>query len=152
MWLVVKYSVFAFVAISVNIVVQDLTSQVYGGFLELYLAMTTGTLGGLITKYYLDKRYIFYYRTSGLKESSQKFFLYSAVGIITTLIFWGFEISFDWIFNTKSMRYLGGIIGLTIGYWTKYQIDKRFVFTQSSINSTGEKNRFGLKSLPFKKR
>jgi hypothetical protein len=26
------------------------------------------------------------------------------------------------------MRYLGGLIGLAIGYWTKYRLDKRYVF------------------------
>jgi hypothetical protein len=26
------------------------------------------------------------------------------------------------------MRYLGGVIGLAIGYLTKYHLDKRFVF------------------------
>ncbi|NDE35784.1 MAG: GtrA family protein, partial [Gammaproteobacteria bacterium] len=27
--------------------------------------------------------------------------------------------------------YLGAVIGLSIGYLTKYQLDKRFVFTSS---------------------
>jgi hypothetical protein len=26
------------------------------------------------------------------------------------------------------MRYLGALIGLAIGYWAKYHLDKRFVF------------------------
>ena len=26
------------------------------------------------------------------------------------------------------MRYVGGVIGLAIGYWAKYRLDKRFVF------------------------
>ena len=28
----------------------------------------------------------------------------------------------------KSLRYLGGLIGLVLGYWAKYHLDKRFVF------------------------
>ncbi|MEL7013152.1 MAG: GtrA family protein, partial [Pseudomonadota bacterium] len=30
--------------------------------------------------------------------------------------------------RTDLMRELGAVIGLTIGYVTKYQLDKRFVF------------------------
>jgi len=26
------------------------------------------------------------------------------------------------------MRYVGGVIGLAIGYYVKYQLDKRYVF------------------------
>jgi len=50
------------------------------------------------------------------------------MGLATTLIFWGFEFSFHYFFETKEMRYLGGVIGLAIGYLTKYHLDKRFVF------------------------
>ena len=31
-------------------------------------------------------------------------------------------------FETKEMRYLGGILGLMIGYICKYYLDKRYVF------------------------
>jgi len=131
-WLAFKYVIFALLAILVNMGVQHLTSVVYAGFLELYVSMAAGTLTGLVVKYLLDKRFIFYDQTIGLRQMSEKFFIYSAIGGITTLIFWGFEISFDWIFETKRMRYLGGVIGLIIGYWTKYQLDKRIVFTPKS--------------------
>ena len=47
-------------------------------------------------------------------------------------IFWGLEFGFNWVFHTKEMRYLGGIIGLAIGYLIKYQLDKRFVFRGDS--------------------
>ena len=50
------------------------------------------------------------------------------MGVFTTLIFWSLEFGFTLLFQTKEMRYLGGIIGLAIGYFTKYQLDKRFVF------------------------
>ena len=131
-WLSLKYTVFALLAIAVNLGVQHLISMVYAGFLELYVCLAAGTLAGLIVKYLLDKQYIFYDQTTGLRKMGEKFFIYSAIGGITTLIFWGFEISFDWIFETKRMRYLGGIIGLIIGYWTKYQLDKRIVFLPDS--------------------
>jgi hypothetical protein len=31
------------------------------------------------------------------------------------------------------MRYLGGIIGLAIGYLTKYRLDKRYVFRTEGV-------------------
>ena len=46
----------------------------------------------------------------------------------TTAIFWGFEYGFWLAFGTARMRYLGGVIGLVIGYVTKYHLDKHFVF------------------------
>jgi len=50
------------------------------------------------------------------------------MGVITNFIFWGVEVAFDYTFKTIPMRYTGGVIGLSIGYWMKYQLDKRFVF------------------------
>ena len=37
------------------------------------------------------------------------------------------------IFETKEMRYLGGVIGLAIGYLTKYHLDKRYVFRTEAV-------------------
>ena len=50
------------------------------------------------------------------------------MGILTTMIFWGFELGFHYFFQTKEMRYLGGILGLMIGYICKYHLDKHYVF------------------------
>jgi putative flippase GtrA len=50
------------------------------------------------------------------------------MGLVTTAIFWGTETLFWWLWHTDAMRELGAVIGLTIGYVTKYQLDKRFVF------------------------
>lgn len=90
--------------------------------------MSIGTIAGLIVKYILDKRYIFYYQTQKNIEDVIKFFIYSCMGIITTLIFWGTEILFYTLWQHGISKYIGAIIGLTIGYVTKYQLDKRYVF------------------------
>jgi hypothetical protein len=55
------------------------------------------------------------------------------MGLATTVIFWGFEFGFEYLFATKEMRYLGGIIGLAIGYVTKYHLDKRYVFRTDTV-------------------
>jgi len=63
-------------------------------------------------------------------------FGYTLTGVVTTAIFWGFEFGFDQIFQSKDMRYLGGLIGLAIGYWTKYRLDKRYVFGPQTKKGT----------------
>lgn len=56
------------------------------------------------------------------------FMLYTVMGVATTALFWGIEYGFHLAFGTDAMRYLGGVIGLTLGYIIKYQLDKRYVF------------------------
>ncbi len=99
--------------------------------------MIFGTICGLLIKYYLDKKYIFHYVTESQTQNTKTFILYSIMGLFTTLIFWFLEIGFDWIFQTKEMRYMGAILGLSIGYITKYQLDKHFVFTKNNKQDLG---------------
>ncbi len=95
--------------------------------------MAAGTGVGLVVKYILDKRYIFRFRARNVVHDSRVFLLYALMGLATTAIFWGFEFGFHHIFASKEMRYLGGVIGLAIGYLTKYQLDKRFVFRTEAV-------------------
>jgi putative flippase GtrA len=103
-------------------------TRVYTGKFDIAIAMAFGTMIGLVVKYVLDKRYIFRFRARNAVHDGQTFFLYTAMGLATTVIFWGFELGFHYLFETKQMRYLGGIMGLAIGYLTKYYLDKRYVF------------------------
>lgn len=98
--------------------------------LILMAAIFMGTLIGLIIKYFLDKKYIFNFKTKSKSEDTGKFIKYSFMGILTTAIFWAFELIFDSIFNHQYAKYLGALIGLTIGYVIKYNLDKRFVFNK----------------------
>ena len=132
MYLAFKYAAFAGIATILNIFAQDVTARFYIGPMWLYASMAVGTLTGLLVKYILDKRYIFFYSSENLLEDGRKFVLYSFMGIGTTLMFWGIEILFEFLFHSKVMRYSGGIIGLFIGYWVKYQLDKRFVFVRGN--------------------
>jgi len=129
--IVVKYALFALISTIINILFQYLSFLVYEGFLSLYIAMFIGTVAGLVLKYVLDKKYIFFHTPKSKKDDGKKFFLYSLMGVFTTFIFWGFEISFDYMFENDNAKYLGAVIGLTIGYIVKYYLDKRFVFVDS---------------------
>lgn len=122
------YFIFAAISTFVNIFAQDLflRFQIYGQ--NMLLSVLFGTGAGLAVKYWLDKNYIFRFRAANAMHDARTFMLYSAMGVLTTLIFWTFEFGFQAFFQTKNMRYLGGVIGLSIGYFIKYQMDKRFVF------------------------
>lgn len=130
MSLVLRYTLFAVIATVVNLMVQELSLLVYSDRFALYVAILAGTLAGLYTKFILDKRYIFSFQTEGLGEHGKHFLLYSLMGVFTTVIFWGMELGFEFIFETRLMRYVGAVLGLSIGYWVKYQLDKRFVFVR----------------------
>ena len=108
--IVARYILFAFFATAVNILSQYISFHIYRGFLDLYLAMSVGTLSGLILKYVLDKKYIFYYKPKNNKLDGVTFSLYSLTGIATTFIFWGFEIGFDYIFRNCSYYFDAFII------------------------------------------
>ena len=130
MLLVLKYSLFALIATIINLFTQFISLAIYSQDFSLYIAIFFGTLTGLIVKYILDKKYIFYYVVKDKKEDSQKFILYSIMGVFTTVIFWGFEIGFDYIFDSEIAKYIGAVIGLSIGYIIKYFLDKKFVFKE----------------------
>lgn len=126
--LAVNYSIFALIATAANICAQDIVIRTYSGALDVLASIIVGTGAGLVVKYILDKRYIFRFRAQNLAHDTRTFALYTVMGLVTTVVFWGFEFAFHHIFETKEMRYLGGIIGLAIGYLTKYHLDKQFVF------------------------
>lgn len=128
-----RYVLFAALATAANIGAQELVVRTYSGVNHLFVSVIVGTTVGLVFKYMLDKRYIFRFRTSSIGQDTKTFVLYTIMGLATTLIFWGFEVGFHYIFVTKEMRYLGGVIGLAIGYLTKYHLDKRYVFRAEVI-------------------
>lgn len=133
--LAIKYAFFATIATGVNLATQKLTFMVMENRYALLVALMLGTLAGLVAKYLLDKRYIFRFKTTSVQEDSRIFLLYSLVGVVTTAIFWGFEIAFAVLFENENALYLGGAIGLAIGYVCKYQLDKRYVFIATPSNS-----------------
>tara|TARA_B100002019_G_scaffold250855_1_gene230936 strand:+ start:315 stop:704 length:390 start_codon:yes stop_codon:yes gene_type:complete len=122
-----KYILFCIVAIFVNLVTQRICLELIF-FNNYFLALLFGTLTGLITKYILDKNYIFNDFDHSLGNNSKKFILYSFNGVFTTIIFWGTESIFYFLYTTNLARELGAVIGLSIGYFLKYRLDKKFVF------------------------
>lgn len=131
--LVAAYSLFAAIAAGVNLGSQWCCVAAAGRIglppsKAIWPALLVGTGTGLVVKYVLDKRFIFDDRATGLKAHGQQFSLYSVMGLMTTAIFWGTEVLFSRIDPSGRLIYLGGAIGLAIGYVVKYELDRRFVF------------------------
>lgn len=122
------YAVLAAIATVTNIATQDASLYLYSGPYYVPISVLAGTVVGLVVKYCLDKRYIFAFKPRDAAHDLRTFVVYAVMGVATTVIFWAFEFSFDYLFHTKEARFLGGSIGLVIGYITKYALDRRFVF------------------------
>lgn len=130
--LIAFYAGFAVIATLANLGAQRLVLVLNEtAFLP---AMLTGTGVGLATKYFLDKNWIFFDGYRSMKNEARTFAQYTATGVVTTAIFWGTESAFWLIWQTHPMRELGAVIGLTIGYVIKFNLDRRYVFRKPAGN------------------
>lgn len=126
-----RYVIFAVIATIANLGTQRLVLS--GGEGLFIWAVLAGTAVGLVVKYLLDKRWIFFDTSSGTAAHARKFTLYTVMGLLTTAIFWGMETAFWLTWRTDAMRELGAVIGLTIGYVVKYWLDRRYVFNNNRV-------------------
>ena len=128
--LALRYGAFAVVATLANLGAQRLVlageDAVTGG--RFALAVAAGTGVGLVVKYLLDKRWIFYDGTTGARAQGRQFALYTLMGVVTTAIFWVTETAFWLAWGTDLAREAGAVLGLSVGYVTKYLLDRRYVF------------------------
>jgi len=119
---------YALAAIVVNIAKTAGIVARYGGSFTDSLSVSRGPTPAPGTKYLLDKAYIFRYTTRDKSHEVRTFALYTIMGLATTTVFWGTEALFHFWWRSDVMRYLGGVLGLAIGYVAKYYLDKRYVF------------------------
>jgi putative flippase GtrA len=133
--LIVRYALFAVAATLANLLMQRAVLAVLSDGLGFALAVFAGTATGLIIKYILDKRWIFFDRTAGVANGSRKFGLYTLTGVATTLIFWATETAFWLTWSTDQARELGAVLGLAIGYCIKYNLDRKFVFASRRVEA-----------------
>lgn len=127
---VFKYLFFSIIAIFINIVSQRLIFEVSESDHVFIFAISTGTLAGFISKYIFDKYLIFNDQSSIITEETKKLFKYSFFAVFTTAIFWFTEYIFWTVYQTHNAREIGAIIGLSIGYYLKYNLDKKYVFNK----------------------
>lgn len=151
--LIARYGLFAVIATLANLGTQRLVmpwAEPMPGWLDGLVpsplfatavfgaAMILGTFVGLVIKYVLDKKWIFFDAGTGLKQHGAKFGLYTAMGLVTTAIFWSTESLFWFVWHTEAMRELGAVLGLAVGYVVKYRLDRRFVFTDAVLHRMPE--------------
>jgi putative flippase GtrA len=131
--LIYRYAAFAVIAITANLATQRLILQFGDSGVHFAKALGAATIVGLLIKYTLDKRWIFYDLETDVRNHKQKFFLYAAMGLVTTVTFWGSETVFWLVWQTSMMCEIGAIVGLSIGYAVKYNLDRRFVFVDQQL-------------------
>ena len=122
-----RYVLFAVIAGLVNIATQELV--VRGVPSEtIILSVLSGTAVGFLVKYLLDKHWVFFDGYHGHVAEVRKIVVYGAFSVVTTLLFWATELSFWSVFQTSEAKYAGAVLGLSLGNWIKYLLDKHYVF------------------------
>lgn len=129
----VLYIIFALLCSGVNLGVQKAVDWWIPGSADLMICMISGTVAGFLIKYFLDKVYVFEDRMQSNSAELKKFSLYTFMAVWTTLIFMLVEFLFDLFLAHPQARYIGGALGLGIGYALKYYLDSRFVFSASQV-------------------
>ncbi len=79
-----------------------------------------------IIKFFLDKFYVFKKKSMEIKETSKQFIKYFLFAILTTVENIGIQFIFTNFIGTPLE--ISFIIALSIGYLTKFFLDKRYVF------------------------
>ncbi|KLK94470.1 membrane protein [Microvirga vignae] len=125
----VRYVLFAILATLANLLTQEVTVRL-APVAPLALSILMGTVAGFVLKYLLDKKWVFDDGYDGHKQELQKITLYGAFSVLTTLVFWGFEIAFWAIWRTDFAKYSGAVLGLAVGYAAKFMLDRSFVFKE----------------------
>jgi putative flippase GtrA len=130
--LVFRYTAFAILAALANLATQRTVLRLGDGHHWVAAAACIGVLVSLVLKYFLDRRWIFGDTTRGVRANGRQFLLYAAMGLFTTAIFFLLEGSFWLVWRSHEMREIGAVLGLIVGYVTKYHLDKHFVFRPRS--------------------
>lgn len=125
----VRYVLFAVIAGFANLATQEIVFRT-APIAALMTSLVTGTGVGFFVKYVLDKRWIFLDGSEGGTAEIRKIVVYGVFGVLTTLLFWAIELGAWHIWSTASAKYVGAAIGLSLGNYIKYLLDKRFVFTK----------------------
>ena len=123
----VRYVLFAVIAGICNLATQEATIQLLPSA-TIVPSVLAGTAIGFIVKYVLDKRYIFLDPRDSHVAEMRKVLIYGFFSVLTTMLFWAVELSAWHIFQTVEAKYAGAVIGLSLGNWIKYLLDKRYVF------------------------
>jgi putative flippase GtrA len=144
------YFIFAACMITLNYIIQK-TNQVviapficgnFGSieFFQLFYCSTVpynmseliGSIAAVgityIIKFFLDKYIVFKKSSLKIKETSQEFLKYFGFAILTTILNIGIQFILTNLFNAPLE--ISFVVALSIGYITKFFLDKKYVFTK----------------------
>lgn len=133
------YTTIAVVASSANLFLQYIFLEFFKAAYAIEISIVVATAVVLPFKYVADKKLIFQYVARNIMHDFGKFISYTVVSVFTVIIFWGIEYGAHLIFEQDALRYAAGAIGLAISFLAKYNLDKKYVFTNNL--TTAEKNR-----------
>jgi putative flippase GtrA len=126
----VRYVLFAVVSGLSNLAAQEFVVRVLP-LAPIMASVLFGTGTGFLVKYLLDKRWIFLDTYDGHVAEIRKFVVYGLSGVGTTLLFWAIELGAWHIWQTVEAKYIGAVIGLSLGSWIKYLLDKQYAFPKA---------------------
>lgn len=125
--MVSSYVLAALAATLLNILVQEAVRRL-GPAEAITAPILAGTIAGFAAKYALDKVFVFADAYRDRASELRKIVLYGLFSVGTTLVFWGTELAFWWAWHTPQARYTGAVLGLAVGYASKFLLDRTFVF------------------------
>jgi putative flippase GtrA len=126
----VRYVLFAVVSGLSNLASQEIVVRVLP-LAPIMASVLFGTGVGFLVKYLLDKRWIFLDTYDGHVAEIRKFTVYGLSGVGTTLLFWTIELGAWHVWQTVEAKYIGAVIGLSLGNWIKYLLDRQYVFPRA---------------------
>jgi hypothetical protein len=128
-----RYIAFAVLSAAANFLSQQAVLTFYAGAAALAVSILGGTAIGFVVKYGLDKFYIFDdgHNRQPAQEAC-KIGLYGLTAVLTTIVFWSMEVGFLALGGTATWKYVGGALGLSIGYTLKYFLDRHLAFRETA--------------------
>jgi putative flippase GtrA len=127
----VRYVLFAILAGLANLASQEAVVRLFPLW-PVAASILVGTGVGFFAKYALDKKWVFLDGYDSHAAELRKILVYGLSGVATTALFWATELGFWHMLGTSQGKYLGAVIGLALGNWIKYLLDRHYVFPRSS--------------------
>jgi putative flippase GtrA len=123
----VRYVFFAALSGLANLASQEIAIRALP-LAPLMFSVLVGTGVGFLTKYVMEKRWVFLDPYESHTAELRKIIIYGLSGVGTTLLFWAIELGAWHLWGTLEAKYAGAALGLALGNWVKYILDKHWVF------------------------
>ncbi|SFQ63835.1 GtrA-like protein [Roseivivax halotolerans] len=127
-----RYAAAAAICVATNLAAQEAVMQT-APTAPLMVSIVIGTGVGFLVKHVIDKTWTFREPYITPAAEARRITLSGVFSVLTTIIFWGFELGFYTIWGTDIAKYTGAVLGLTIGYVVKYMLDRRMVFREATV-------------------